>query len=360
MSKLQKALQSREETLESLKSKYGIKAKSHSIYPNLVQLKYSQFDSPMAEPLVQESRGIILDTENNFNVVARPFDKFFNCDEPNAATIDWSTASVQKKEDGSLTILYYYDNQWLVATSGTPDAGGTVNDTGLLFRDLFWRTWITEMQYSTNSLNEKFTYMFELTTPDNRVVVYHPKYKLSLIGVRETLTGTERPLNDFRSGARLFWRTQTFSLKSMEDVRKSFEGFSGLDQEGYVIVDAQFNRVKVKHPGYVTAHHMLGGFNDKYMLDIIRSGESPEILAYFPELQVKIQEFTFKYLNLIEKAEKAYAEIPFTENQKEFAVYALKHSFSAALFMFRAGRIKSIKEYFQTLRIESLLDMVNS
>src|SRR2546423_400145 len=75
----------------------------------------------------------------HWNVVARGFDKFFNHGDHLAAPIDWSTAKVQAKEDGSLCVLYHYNSDWHVATSGSPDASGNVYDNPLTFADLFWR-----------------------------------------------------------------------------------------------------------------------------------------------------------------------------------------------------------------------------
>ena len=57
-------------------------------------------------PEVQEARGIILDTEYN-QVVCWPFRKFANFGESYADEIDWSTARVEEKLDGSIVKLWY-------------------------------------------------------------------------------------------------------------------------------------------------------------------------------------------------------------------------------------------------------------
>src|SRR4051812_39544178 len=77
-------------TPEELHAKYAIKCKKHGKYPNLLLFKYDQLESPFAEPLVRECRGIILDSEDNWRIVCRPFSKFFNAQESLAAPIDWS------------------------------------------------------------------------------------------------------------------------------------------------------------------------------------------------------------------------------------------------------------------------------
>src|SRR5438045_764436 len=112
----------RSNSLAELEQRYAVAHKRHLRYPHLVLLKYSQIDSPMGERIVQECRGCILDESKNWECVSRGFDKFFNYGEVHAAAIDWGTAVVQEKVDGSLIMLYWYDEAWQVATSGTPDA----------------------------------------------------------------------------------------------------------------------------------------------------------------------------------------------------------------------------------------------
>ena len=74
---------------------------------NLILFKYNQIDSDFNEPIVNESRGIILE-KNTWKVVAYAFDKFFNFGESYAAKIDWDSAVVEQKEDGSLIKVYFY------------------------------------------------------------------------------------------------------------------------------------------------------------------------------------------------------------------------------------------------------------
>ena len=104
----------------------AIKARRHAQYPQLVCFKYNQRLSPMADAAVQEARGLILDEDDNWNVVSMSFTKFFNLEEQLAAEIDWDSAVVEEKLDGSLMSLYWYDGAWQVQSSGTADASGPV------------------------------------------------------------------------------------------------------------------------------------------------------------------------------------------------------------------------------------------
>lgn len=325
--------------LSGLKTQFGIKSNRHAKYPNLVQFKYNQIESPMGERIVQESRGIILDESNGWRVVARPFDKFFNYGEGHAPKIDWATARVQEKVDGSLMILYNYMGEWLVATSGTADASGMVNGFPITFADLFWKTF-NEMGLRLPDPDYQWAaFLFELTTPYNRVVVQHAAPKLTLIGMRWD-SGIEWELKHFG-----YPYVQEFPLQSLADIEATFHAMDPVKQEGYVIVDGSFNRVKVKHPGYVAIHHMKDGFGIKRMVALVQSNEGSEFMAHFPEWAGAYAEVKDKYTALVNELEAAYDAIAGIENQKEFALIATKSRCPAALFARRRYGNRTMREF---------------
>ena len=51
----------RAHSLNALKSAFGIRLHRHSLFENLICVKYSQYESPMEAVVVQQCRGIILD-----------------------------------------------------------------------------------------------------------------------------------------------------------------------------------------------------------------------------------------------------------------------------------------------------------
>ena len=80
-------------SFEQVVQRYKLIAKPHPdpAVP-LVQLSYTQTESPMASPVVQECRGLILERES-WSVIAMPFKKFFNHGEKYAASIDCTALS---------------------------------------------------------------------------------------------------------------------------------------------------------------------------------------------------------------------------------------------------------------------------
>lgn len=341
-------------SLEDLTTLYGIKTKRHSRYHNLVLFKYDQIASPFAERIVRECRGIILDQDDGWRVVSRAFDKFFNHGEGHAAPIDWATARVQEKVDGSLATIYHYDSAWHVATTGTPDASGDVNGFGVTFADLFWRNFRCELPRTTWC-----SFYFELTGPLNRIVVRHPEEGLTILGARNL--ETQREITVGEAAGALAGEIPTvheFPLQSFEEIAETFARMSPLSQEGYVVVDAAFNRVKVKHPGYVALHHAKDGLSRKACVQIARSGEGGEVITAFPEYAPLLEEANARLDALVAECEADYERLRHIVDAKAYALEAVKTRGQHALFAVRRKKAESVRAFFRDLRIESLMDLL--
>lgn len=335
-----------------LEALYAIKAKRHQQYPNLVLFRYNQIESPFAEEIVRECRGIILDESDNWRVVSRAFDKFFNYGEGHAANIDWATARVQEKIDGSLAVLYWYDSKWHVATSGTPDASGDVNDFGITFAELFWRNYKYELP-----VDNGYCFYFELTSPFNRVVVQHPTEGLTLLGARDLKTQLEVSSVDAHLMCGVPY-VREFTLTSFDEIAATFTEMSPLSQEGYVVVDGAFNRVKVKHPGYVALHHAKDGISRKAFVEIVRNGERSEVLSAFPEFKPMMDDAAARFDELSRQLEADYLRLCSIPVQKDFAVEAVKTRCPGALFAVRAKKADSIRGFLKDMRIDAVMEML--
>lgn len=341
-------------TLHNLKESYHIDIRRHGRYPNLVQLKYNMIASPMGDPLVQECRGLILDEDCGWNVVAWPFKKFFNYGEGHAAQIDWTTARVQRKEDGSLIIMYWYDDEWQVATSGMPDAAGFVQGTGKLFSQLFWETWYAKKMVTPPGINHGHTFMFELTSPYNRVVVPHATADITLIGMRSIYSGLEAPI----ASRVMLNPVRQYDLRSFDAILSTFQTMDPVLNEGYVVVDDSFGRVKVKHPGYVALHHMKSSFSVKRLVEVIRHGESEEVLVHFPEWTTPFEQVKAAYDGLVTALKQDYDELKSFDDRKDFALAAKLSPWPATHFLLRDGNYSNVEDTLKEVHIEKMVDLL--
>ncbi len=310
----------------------------------------------MSNKVVQQCRGIILDESDNWRVISRPYDKFFNYEEGNADSIDWSTARVFEKLDGSLITLYWYDHKWNVSTSGTPDASAEVNGTGKSFAQLFWEVW--------NELGLKLPdktnicYMFELMTPFNRVVVRHEKNRIVHHGARYTNAEMEELLPYFGESLYGWEIAKTYPLDNIESITSAAKKLDPIESEGYVVIDHSFNRVKVKSPAYVAMHHLISNMSKRKLLELIRCGETSEVLSYYPEWRPAYEEIQNKLGGLVKEAEEYYSRIQQIEDKKSFALEAIKYRHSGALFSVKQGKVKSFQEYFTTVNLRTLEELL--
>lgn len=143
-------------TPDDLKNEFDINSYSHPELP-LVGFKYG-LSSPKFDPIVRDARGIVLE-KGSWDVVARPFRRFFNLGESpeDDAKFDWEDFEATSKEDGSLIIVANYKGHWLVNTSGS-FGYGKVGWSGKTWRELFWE--VSGLRES--SLKPCWTYLFEL------------------------------------------------------------------------------------------------------------------------------------------------------------------------------------------------------
>lgn len=345
----------RQHSLEELCNTYSIKANRHQKYPNLVCLKYSQIESPMGEKIVQQCRGIILNSQADWQIISYPYDKFFNYGEGNAATIDWSHAQVYEKLDGSLMVLYFYDGKWQVQSSGTPDASGEVNDFNITFAELFWKVW-EELGYQLpQDIGQCF--MFELMTPYNRIVVPQKDKNLVLHGARNINTLQEIDPHIFSN--KYGWNiVKSYPLSNWEEVINASRNLDPMDSEGYIVCDRAFHRVKVKSPQYVAISHLREGFSSRRMLEIVVTNEGEEFLSYFPEWTDLYNKIKTRYQLFITEVEETYHQYQQIEVQKDFAL-AIKHlPYSGILFSLRSGKINSVREALRHANVQKIEELL--
>ena len=327
--------------LAQLKAVCGINAKQHPKYPELYHLSYDQLESPKGHPIVRECRGLILNSADNWAVVAYPFNRFANQGETWADQIDWTDVRVQEKVDGSMMILWHYDGYWLVSTKGSPDAGGSVGDFNFTFSELFFKTL---NNVDNVHLDHRYTYVIELTSIYNRVVVQHKETALTLIGVRDiTADGyPEIPVSTVNIGIPV---VKEYSLNSISEIEAAAIALNPMQNEGFVVVDKNFGRVKMKSPSYVMIHHLKDGFGQRRIIHLIQLGETSEVLSYFPEYQELFDQTKTAIDNMIAVTEAEYEAIKHLKDKKTFALEAVKSKNSGVLFALFLGKTTSVRDY---------------
>lgn len=363
--------------LEKAVKEFNLKTRD---YGHKVLIKYDQLSPPsiMALPEVQECRGLVLE-KNTWRVMSMGFTKFFNSEEGNAHKIDWETAIVLEKLDGTLINLYYddHDTTWYGGTTGTANGEGEVNNKmGTTFNQLFWETVIKKYPlFTIDSLDKNVTYAFELTTPYNIVVKPHGESSATLLTARNNITLKEATRSEMIECSKALHlplvKSYGFTGKNFGEILRSFEGLSWHD-EGYVVVDAKNNRVKVKNPAYVAVHGLKGKTAEHNIMEIIVTNEIEEFGAVFPDRKAELLKLKTNYDLLIERLNKIKIElIDFKpknitpEEKKKYAKAVFKITedynlkmFSGLFFGLNDGKISSIEDYIANFDKKTLYKML--
>ena len=275
--------------------------------------------------VVQEARGIIIDLKI-CEVVCWPFRKFGNSHEFYADEIDWETAKVQEKVDGSIIKIWFNKqlDQWQISSNSCIDADEAVLSTGYSIGELVRSTeeYQKFIQYvRTDVVNKDYTYIFELVSPKNQIVIKYDKTQLYLLGIRDNITGLERKKENFK--LMNFPVPKEYVLHSLDACISAAQELNKSDYpdlEGFVVVDENWHRIKVKSPQYLIYHHVInnGMITKERAWDILQSDDfnmeefskmasedNVKILEYYKEEFIKAKDYVLEKIRETLELQKA-------------------------------------------------------
>jgi len=354
MLEIQKYLKSN--TIESLtKHPYNLHVSSTK---DLILFKYNQIESDFSLQIVQESRGIILD-KTTFEIICNPFFKFWNLGETHAYNnINLKNSIIMEKSDGSIIKVYFYKNEWHIATNGTINAvDAEISNTN--FFQLFIDVIPNYKELFTN-FDKKNTYIFELIHPVSQIVVdYKNKKELVLIGIRSNDINNMIDYNIFHNSIKLkyekiflnfpirFPKIYTFNndiseLSNYADkINKSgneFEGFVVTEINDYKVT----GRVKIKSSQYLILHRLCTGDKvETNLVDVLLNGNTDEFEVYINKFPVNtsIQYFKLKqsfneFYRYISDSYEIYKDMANKISRKELALNVISHNKNISSFIF--------------------------
>lgn len=301
-------------------------------YPNLYMLSYNGILSDFNDQYVRLCRGCIVSVEDKEHpqMICAPFTKFGNYGQSFCPEIDWASALVEQKVDGILIKLFYYDNKWHWITNNgwntnlpwkemikIPSKYTEIEtDTCNTIQDLIDYC-LTKNNATLTEFAPDYTYMFELISPKVRILVDNPKTDLVYLGCRNNYSYNEYPLNIAKvmiPGIKKFNTVKYFDLHNIDEVLQLCNSYKGDTDEGVVVVDNKFNRVKIKCEDYIRLKGYRNMFDttEEQIWKGMREGTIDDALQVFPELNERIQEIqknVIKYKHILEE----YGKIGKTE-----------------------------------------------
>ena len=212
-------------------------------------------------------RGLILDDDDV--IVARGFNKFFNYEEvehKDEIPVHDEYVYVQEKMDGSLGILFNYDDRWHMASRGSFHSDQARE--GLR---------IVTSKYDLTKFHKKLTYLCEIIYPSNRIVIDYGEEKVTFLSA--VMDGRELNWQNanamFRSSGILeedIVPTQTSEISG--DLFGHLKSKNEINKEGYVLRFHPSNyRVKIKFEEYVRLHKLLTDFSNIGVWECLMAGD---------------------------------------------------------------------------------------
>jgi RNA ligase len=244
-------------------------------YSHLAQFEKSIW----GDGVIDLCRGLIVDDKDV--VVARPFKKFWNLGTAHAPesmeeNLPKCEPTVLEKLDGSLGILFQYDNYTGVATRGSfhsPQAD---------WANEWVKMYLNEKLKGPFRFPEDYTPLFEIIYPENRIVCKYDYEGLVLLGFVHKATGYEMEHGAAReiamkNGLRI---AEDHTDKTLEDLLVSEDQGN---REGYVVSYHTTPtkppvKVKIKFADYVRLHRIVTGMNPKSVWEMLSSGGNVDAL----------------------------------------------------------------------------------
>jgi hypothetical protein len=352
-------------TFESLFEEHAVRAKPHN---GKVSFVYDQLAASNSNALACQCRGLVL-RETSWDVVAYPFDRFFNHGQQEAARIDWGTARFEEKLDGTLLIVYWDDfaSRWMCATRSMCEAHGNINGVGT-FAELADRA-ARGAGVGARSLHDLMdgvgadrcaTYMFELTGPYNQIVCRYESLGLTLLGVRDLSTFSERcPVTE--SSQLGFATPRTWRFDNISHLIEVISEWNPTEFEGIVARDDAFRRVKVKSPKYLAVAHAGESLGSSWrsVCEAVASGAVDDIEAMLPILaQERVGVVKVALADVVQQTESDWAELRGIDDMKTFALAAQKRVWPAALFLLKRGKAQSVSAAVKAVSGDHVLSLV--
>jgi RNA ligase len=332
--------------LEKLNQYYEDGLLYKQVHPTLPLTIWNYTEKVQYENLWDEvtlsARGLV--TDDTGDIVATPFQKFFNIEEGKFEPTE--NFEVFEKMDGSLGIVFWYRGQWVVATRGS-----FTSDQSIKAREIL-------RKYNTNIMFRHLTFCFEIIYPENRIVLdYGNDEKLVLLGTFDK-NGKEIDVE--------MWSQYGFDVVKKYDGIKDYKQLKEMvknDQEGFVVKFSNGDRVKVKGVEYLRLHKIMTNVTTTGVWEYLKNGEDVlELLKDVPDefynkIKSYVKDLRYSYFQISEDVGKKFDGMMYgkyndkepIEDRKEFAEWVFTQPKHMSGILFRMFDKKDYSEIIWNL-----------
>ena len=270
--------------------------------------------------------------------------KFFNVNETAITQAheikDYEVINVSNKLDGSLISFIELPNGEIIAkTKNAFEADQAIRAMKMFNDDEVLKEFVREQ------IDKGHCVFFEYTSPLNRIVIKYDVSSLSLIKIRDGLTGEYLFGESVPEGLKMT-ENETFGFTSLDDLMKSYETLE--NKEGSVITfrkpDGEQLLVKVKTADYFAKHHIMTEFiyQENVIVEMILNETIDDMLSLIEDSETRerindlIKITQKKFREEVERAQKfvnIYLEDPTVPAKDLYAKYRKCPGFADALYV---------------------------
>lgn len=253
------------------------------------------------DAVTMKCRGIVVNRDTE-EIVARPFEKFFNfgsTEVPGLTSEDVEAMDEQpviwEKVDGFLCTMYWWEGKAYIASKGSftsPHAK--------------WASHQLDTVVNTNAFPPGYTAVFEGICSSLRIVVdYGKNEELVLLALVNNETGMElnpKLLEMYAAIAEV--STPELERISWQEAYQNSYDETLTNAEGYVLTwyknDRPPFRLKMKFADYLRLHRMVTGVSPKRVLEVLQNGWTSELDSLLNESTPWFNKFVARWKRTIE------------------------------------------------------------
>lgn len=356
-------------SLDDLAAEHGVYGK---ITNGKIALNYDMIEAKESDPLACQCRGLVLE-ENTFNTIAVPFFRFFNWggqDHLIPKDFDWPSAKMLEKYDGTLAICYNFKNKWYIGTRSRCEADVPMDDGHTTFamlfdialREMLEKNHPNTIFHKTSNIQDfmfvfgqkakDYTFCFEITSPYNRIVCKYDDIKLTLLMVRNNITLEEESpeswLDENYSGWYGLKVAEEYSFNDTSHMVEIVNSWLPENHEGVVLVDKNFNRIKVKNIAYCLYNRLRDSLSTsvKGCIEAILLGKDDDLIGMMPPtISDRLVRLKPVIAQVFKQVEAEYEEIKHVEVMKEFASYAEFKLWPAVMYALKRNKVSNVHTF---------------
>lgn len=277
-------------SFDDIKGK-GLQIKTHREHPELFMITYPKNHDDFSEPWVQQARGAIFEKGETapHRLVCMTFSRSLKMEDPEQIKelpdFAWDKVRIEESVDGTQIKVFHHEGRWHVATTRCIDARNALWYSEKSFYELFMEA--LPEDFSFDNLREDYCYAFVLKHPENRIVVKYEKPEVIHVLTRSMVDEGYPEVPDYEIEG-ISKPNVIEDFTDYDDLLRDLSEKlpSDIDSEGFVIINENNERVKLKYSSYCALRDIRGNtYSIFYRYLELRTDSTllEEFLRYYPD-----------------------------------------------------------------------------